>query len=619
SLDAGAPAGAAINPTTGAFTWTPAEADGPGAFAITIRVTDDGAPALDDFETITVNVAEVNAAPVLAAIGNQSVNEGAALTFTASATDADLPANTLTFSLDAGAPAAASINPATGAFAWTPAEADGPGSFAITIRVTDDGAPALDDFETITVNVAEVNAAPAANGDTFTVTEDALAVPLDVRANDTDGDLPANALTITGVSAPANGTAATDGVTVIYTPSANYVGLDTFTYTLSDGAGGAATGTITLTVTAVNDAPTANAGPDQTVNTSAAVSLDGGASFDGDGPLPLAFGWQQTGGPAVSLSDPAAAQPTFTAPAAPAVLTFTLTVTDALGLASAPDDVIVSVGEIAIAELTAASDGPTVVGAATNFTATLTAGSNVSYAWDFGDGAAGSGATASHTYAAAGVYTAVVTASNSAGSATASVTVVVVVIPTTGGQQLFLPLVMNNYSAAPDLVSGLSFSPAAPAAGQPVTVSVVITNQGAAPAVNFWVDLYLDPSAAPTQAGAWDTRCAADPCYGIAWFVAGPLAPGQSLTLTSTPDSYVSDNTIWPGSLPAGTRAVYVYVDSFSNVGNPAGTVLESDETNNRAEWHSPDGLTAAETLSASEVPGLTQPLAPRSEEGPLP
>ena len=40
-------------------------------------------------------------APVLAAIGNQTVNEQATLTFTATATDADLPAKTLTYSLDA--------------------------------------------------------------------------------------------------------------------------------------------------------------------------------------------------------------------------------------------------------------------------------------------------------------------------------------------------------------------------------------------------------------------------------------------------------------------------------------------------------------------------------------
>ena len=45
--------------------------------------------------------------------------------------------------------------------------------------------------------------------------------------------------------------------------------------------------------------------------------------------------------------------------------------------------------------------------------ATITAGSNVAYSWDLGDGTSGSGAMLTHTYAAAGVYTAVVTASNS--------------------------------------------------------------------------------------------------------------------------------------------------------------------------------------------------------------
>ena len=44
SLDAGAPAGAAINAATGAFSWTPTEAQGPGVFPITIRATDNGTP-----------------------------------------------------------------------------------------------------------------------------------------------------------------------------------------------------------------------------------------------------------------------------------------------------------------------------------------------------------------------------------------------------------------------------------------------------------------------------------------------------------------------------------------------------------------------------------------------
>jgi hypothetical protein len=156
SLDAGAPAGAQINPSTGLFAWTPTEAQGPGVFSITVRVTDDGTPALFDTATISVTVTEGNTAPVLSPIGARTVAEGTLLSFSAVATDADVPANVLAFSLDAGAPAGAQINPSTGLFTWTPTEAQGPGVFGITVRVTDDGTPPLSDFETIAVTVDSV-------------------------------------------------------------------------------------------------------------------------------------------------------------------------------------------------------------------------------------------------------------------------------------------------------------------------------------------------------------------------------------------------------------------------------------------------------------------------------
>jgi hypothetical protein len=98
--------------------------------------------------------ATANRAPVLAAIGSKSVLEGQTLSFTATATDPDIPAQALTYSL-LNAPTGAAINAATGQFTWTPTATQGPASYAFTVKVTDNGFPILADQETITVTVRE--------------------------------------------------------------------------------------------------------------------------------------------------------------------------------------------------------------------------------------------------------------------------------------------------------------------------------------------------------------------------------------------------------------------------------------------------------------------------------
>jgi VCBS repeat-containing protein len=145
----GAPSGASISPSSGAFTWTPTEAQGHDSYTFSVCVSD--AEPKTDCETITVEVAEVNIAPVLAAIGSKTVEEGNLLTFTATTTDSDLPANTLTYSL-IGAPAGASINAGSGVFTWTPSAAQGPASYSFTVQVSDGLAT---DSETITVTVTQ--------------------------------------------------------------------------------------------------------------------------------------------------------------------------------------------------------------------------------------------------------------------------------------------------------------------------------------------------------------------------------------------------------------------------------------------------------------------------------
>lgn len=157
SLDEGQPAGAAINSESGVFTWTPTEAQGPGVYGITIRVTDNGTPNLSDSETISVTVNEMNSAPVLLPIGDRTVDEETLLTFTALASDSDVPANAFTFTLDASAPAGAAIHPNTGLFTWTPTAQQAPGVYPVTVVVTDNGVSPLNDTETIYVTVNDAS------------------------------------------------------------------------------------------------------------------------------------------------------------------------------------------------------------------------------------------------------------------------------------------------------------------------------------------------------------------------------------------------------------------------------------------------------------------------------
>jgi len=217
SLDAGAPANASINPGSGVFTWTPTEAQGPGNFVLTVRVTDNGSPVLSDFETITISVSESNLPPVLTAIGNRNTTEGSALTFNALASDPDLPAQTLTYSLDVNAPPNATIDANTGAFSWTPTEAQGPGAYSVTFIVTDNGSPARNAAETITITVGESNSSPVLGAVANTNVVEMTALNLTLTA--ADPDLPANTLAYALVSGPTGASVNSGSGLLTWTPT----------------------------------------------------------------------------------------------------------------------------------------------------------------------------------------------------------------------------------------------------------------------------------------------------------------------------------------------------------------------------------------------------------------
>lgn len=253
SLD-GAPAGATIDPATGEFRWAPSEAEGPGFYAFDVVVSDG---ALETRETITVTVAEVNVAPLLAGIGDQGVDEQTTLSFTAAATDPDAPQNTLTYSLD-GAPAGAAIGSRSGSFSWKPAEFQGPGSYTFDVVVTDSGTPALEDRETITVVVAEVNRAPTLIGPGDLTADEGEVVNIGVGA--WDPDLPAQTLTWSAARLP-NGLSidpTTGGITGVLERPGNVPTAHNVVVRVVDGVGGLASASFVWTVVPTNIPPTAS-------------------------------------------------------------------------------------------------------------------------------------------------------------------------------------------------------------------------------------------------------------------------------------------------------------------------------------------------------------------------
>lgn len=113
----------------------------------------------------------------------------------------------------------------------------------------------------------------------------------------------------------------------------NVDGALAFHLTVTDDEGNSATDTVEIIIIGAieNLPPMANAGPDQTVEGGAAVTLDGSDSSDPDDSDSLTFSWIQTSGTTVSLSNANTATPAFTAPNVTETLTFELTVADSNG------------------------------------------------------------------------------------------------------------------------------------------------------------------------------------------------------------------------------------------------------------------------------------------------
>ena len=234
-----------------------------GQDTFTYTITDDNGGT--DTATVTVVVNNVNDAPD-AVDDTFSTNEETAITLDVLANDTDPDGDALRITGTSTA-TNGTVQIVNNKIVYTPIK-DFVGQDTFTYTITDDNGGT--DTATVTVVVNNVNDAPDAVDDTFSTREE-TAITIDVLANDTDPD--GDALRITGTSTATNGTVQIVDNKIVYTPIKDFVGQDTFTYTITDDNGGTDTATVTVVVNNVNDAPDA---VDDTFSTNeeTAITLD---------------------------------------------------------------------------------------------------------------------------------------------------------------------------------------------------------------------------------------------------------------------------------------------------------------------------------------------------------
>jgi len=295
---------------------------------VTFQVVITNIQNISTTEIVTVDIVAVdeNLPPTANAGQPQTVTTGSTVTLNGSASS-DPQGQTLTYAWIQTSGTAVTIN---GANTVKPTFVAPNTAGNLTFQLTVTNTQKLSDSDSVTIQVVEPNNVPpvanagpdqnVTSGDTVTLDGSASSDPNNSTLTYAWTQTAGTAVTLTGANAAKPTFVAPNTAETL-----------TFQLTVTNTAGLSSQDTTNVTVS--NAQPIANAGPDQTVDGGATVTLNGSTSSDPQG-QPLTYAWTQTAGTAVTLSDPNSATPTFVAPNTVEKLTFELKVTNTAGLSS---------------------------------------------------------------------------------------------------------------------------------------------------------------------------------------------------------------------------------------------------------------------------------------------
>lgn len=244
--------GSLANHGDGTFTYTP-DPDQNGTDTFTYEVCDSGGRC--GSATVTLTIEPVADAPVLNEDSVQ-IPEDTPMTVDVAANDEDVDGDLAPESADVATPpeSGSLVNNGDGTFLYSPgSDLHGPDSFSYTLC----DAEGLCGSATVAIMVTPENDFPSPVDDEATTLED-VSVVIDLLANDSDVDGDPLSLESPILTLPANGglTSQGDG-TVVYSPADDFNGPDEFTYQACDEYGLCSSATARISVTPVNDPPTA--------------------------------------------------------------------------------------------------------------------------------------------------------------------------------------------------------------------------------------------------------------------------------------------------------------------------------------------------------------------------